>query len=52
MVLEIIGVVLILGILIFGWIDYRRHAQMPHIGVVMVKNRLKGANQSNIIDRT
>ena len=51
MVLEIIGSLLIVGILIFGWFDYRRNMKIPNIGVAMVKNRLNGSHQSEPVHR-
>lgn len=40
----VLGTVLVLGVLIFGWFEYRRTSRLPHLGTVMVKNRLKGFN--------
>ncbi len=40
----ILGVVLVMGVLIFAWFDYRRTSRLPHLGMVMVKNRLKSSN--------
>lgn len=40
----IVGLLLISGVLMFGWFEYRRNARLPHLGTVMVKNRLKGPN--------
>ena len=37
----VLGAVLVLGVLVFAWFDYRRTARLPHLGTVMVKNRLK-----------
>lgn len=37
----VIGVVLVMGVLVFAWFDYRRTSRLPHLGTVMVKNRLK-----------
>ncbi len=39
-----LGTVLVLGVLVFAWFDYRRTSRLPHLGTVMVKNRLKGFN--------
>ena len=41
----ILGLLLIGGILLFGWFDYRRNVRIPNIGLVLVKNRLSGAQQ-------
>ncbi len=40
----VLGVVLVVGVLVFAWFDYRRTSRLPHLGMVMVKNRLKGFN--------
>lgn len=40
----VIGAVLVMGVLVFAWFDYRRTARLPHLGTVMVKNRLKNSN--------
>ena len=40
----VVGLILITGVLLFGWYEYRRSARLPHLGTVMVKNRLKGPN--------
>ena len=40
----VIGAVLVMGVLVFAWFDYRRTARLPHLGTVMVKNRLKSSN--------
>ena len=40
----VIGAVLVLGVLVFAWFDYRRTSRLPHLGTVMVKNRLKSSN--------
>ena len=37
----IVGVGLLSGVLIFGWFEYRRSVRLPHLGTVLVKNRLK-----------
>ena len=38
-----IGFVLMVGVVVFGCYDYRRTARLPHLGTVMVKNRLKNS---------
>ena len=38
-----IGFLLVSGVLAFGWYDYRRTVRLPHLGTVMVKNRLKNS---------
>ena len=40
----LLGVGLILGVLAFGWFEYRRTSKLPNLGTVMVKNRLKGSD--------
>jgi hypothetical protein len=40
----VMGTVLVLGVLFFAWIDYRRTSRLPNLGTVMVKNRLNGSN--------
>ncbi len=40
----ILGSVLVTGVLVFGWFENRRTARLPHLGTVMVKNRLKSTN--------
>ena len=40
----VIGAVLVMGVLVFAWFDYRRTARLPHLVNVMVKNRLKSSN--------
>lgn len=40
----VMGAVLVLGVLVFAWFDYRRTSRLPHLGTVMVKNRLNGSN--------
>ncbi len=40
----LLGVVLVVGVLVFGWFDHRRNSRLPPLGTVMVKNRLKGSN--------
>ncbi len=40
----IVGTMLILGVLVFAWFDYRRTARLPNLGTVMVKNRLNGSH--------
>ena len=37
----ILGAILVIGVLVFTWFDYRRASRLPHLGTVMVKNRLK-----------
>ena len=39
-----LGVVLVMGVLLFAWFDYRRTSRLPHLGTIMVKNRLNGSN--------
>ncbi len=38
----VLGTVLFMGVLIYAWYDHRRTSRLPHLGLVMVKNRLKG----------
>ena len=38
--LIIIGFLLIVGILVYGWIEYRRSTRIGNFGLAMVKNRL------------
>ena len=40
----ILGTLLVMGVLVFAWFDYRRTSRLPNLGTVMVKNRLKGSN--------
>ncbi len=40
-----IAVVLILSVLGYGWFEVRRTARLPHIGMVLIKNRLKNASK-------
>lgn len=40
----VLGILLMLGVLAFTWFDYRRTSRLPHLGTVMVKNRLKSSN--------
>ena len=40
----LIGAVLVVGVLAFGWFDKRRTSPLPPLGTVMVKNRLKSSN--------
>ncbi len=40
----VLGAVLIIGVLVFAWFDYRRTSRLPHLGTVMVKNRLNSSN--------
>lgn len=40
----VLGTVLVLGVLVFGWFEHRRTSRLPHLGTVMVKNRLKDFN--------
>ena len=37
----LVGMGLFCGVLLFGWFEYRRNIPLPHLGTVMVKNRLK-----------
>lgn len=39
----ILGSVLVTGVLVFAWFENRRTARLPHLGTVMVKNRLKSS---------
>ncbi|MDR4462393.1 MAG: hypothetical protein MRJ67_18035 [Nitrospirales bacterium] len=36
-----IALVLVLSVLAYGWFEVRRTARLPHIGMVLIKNRLK-----------
>ena len=40
----VLGTVLVLGVLVFAWLDHRRTSRLPPLGTVMVKNRLKSYN--------
>ncbi len=40
----VLAVGLVLGVLTFGWFEYRRTSRLPDLGTVMVKNRLKSPN--------
>ena len=40
----VLGIVLIVGVLLFAWFEYRRTSRLPDLGTVMVKNRLNGSN--------
>jgi hypothetical protein len=40
----VLGIVLMLGVLAFAWFDYHRTSRLPHLGTVLVKNRLKNFN--------
>ena len=40
----ILGSVLVMGVLLFAWIENRRTSRLPHLGTVMVKNRLKSSS--------
>ncbi len=42
----IVGFVLIVGIFLYGWIDYRRSTRIGNFGLAMVKNRLSDSRQS------
>ena len=35
---------LVLLVLGFGWLEYRRTSRLPNLGTVMVKNRLKSSS--------
>lgn len=35
------GLLLVAGVLVFAWFDFRRVSKLPNIGTVLVKNRLK-----------
>ena len=37
----VLGTVLVIGVLVFAWFEYRRTSRLPSLGTVMVKNRLK-----------
>ncbi len=39
----VLGTVLIVGVLLFAWFEYRRTSRLPNLGTVMVKNRLNGS---------
>ncbi len=39
----VLGMVLVVGVLVFARFDYRRTSRLPPLGTVMVKNRLKGS---------
>jgi hypothetical protein len=41
----IAGGALILGVLVFGWFDYRRTSRLPPLGTVLVKNRLNSSGR-------
>jgi len=40
----VLGVVLVMAVLVFAWFDYRRTSRLPHLGTIMVKNRLNGSS--------
>ncbi len=40
----VLGTLLVMGVLVFAWFDYRRTSRLPHLGTVMVKNRLKSSS--------
>jgi len=40
----LVGTVLVVAVLFFAWLDYRRTSRLPNLGTVMVKNRLNGSN--------
>lgn len=40
-----IALVLVLSVLAFGWFEVRRTARLPHIGMVLIKNRLKNTGK-------
>ncbi|WNM61313.1 hypothetical protein [Candidatus Nitrospira neomarina] len=42
----VIALVLVLGVLAYGWFEVRRTARLPHIGMVLIKNRLKTTSKS------
>jgi hypothetical protein len=37
----VLGVLLVIGVLVFARFDIRRTSRLPHLGTVLVKNRLK-----------
>ena len=41
----VLGVALILGVLAFAWCEVRRTSRLPHLGTILVKNRLKGSTR-------
>ncbi len=43
----IVGSVLIVGIFLYGWIEYRRTIRIGNFGLAMVKNRLNESRQSH-----
>ena len=47
--LIIIGFLLIVGILLYGWIDYRRTTapRVGNFGLALVKNRLNDTRRTN-----
>ena len=40
----IMGAVLMIGVLVLAWFDKKRISPMPHLGMVMVKNRLNSSD--------
>ncbi len=40
----IMGAILMMGVLVFAWFDNKRTSRLPHLGMVMVKNRLNGSD--------
>jgi hypothetical protein len=40
-----IAIALVLSVLAFGWFEVRRTSRLPHIGMVLIKNRLNGTSQ-------
>lgn len=45
--LLVIGSVLVIAILVYGWFDYRRRAPIAHLGTALVKSRLAQAKSSS-----
>ncbi|GJL50541.1 hypothetical protein [Candidatus Nitrospira salsa] len=44
--LYIVGFILVMGIFLYGWIDYRRTIRVGNFGLAMVKSRLNDARQA------
>ncbi|MCA9470516.1 MAG: hypothetical protein MRJ96_06195 [Nitrospirales bacterium] len=47
--LVIVGIMLFIGIALYGWLDYRRTVRIGNFGLAMVKSRLDEARHSKSI---
>ncbi len=48
LVMVVVGFILIVGIFLYGWLDYRRTTRVEsygNFGLTLVKNRLNGPRQ-------